>query len=139
MAETALDVHGLSYHLGKTHYNENGHEKSYNDINIGLGATHLFYKSLGMSAGFYQNSYRKNSNYLGFTLRHKDSWKNQNWHWVYGGKIIGVTGYKNTPQDTGYLRGVALLEAGIGYQNVSTLVAATYGVVFLSVSISIGN
>ena len=76
MAETSLTTGFKTYHF---HNNS-----TLNDNNYGLGLEHN-----GWIAGYYDNSYRKNSFYVGH------EWKTNNPHWNLGLEVAAVSGYDN--------------------------------------------
>jgi hypothetical protein len=84
-----LDINLISYHMNQ--------DFKYNELNPGLGATYYFSHHFGVTGGFYENSFSKNSNYLAGILTHRMK------QWSFGLRVGVVTGYDNvetTPDGT---------------------------------------
>ena len=100
-----LDVNGYSWH-SRDIYTSGGMSREYNSMNTGLGLTKQVSNHVDVSAGVYENSYYKTSVY-----------GCANFHLNFGGGALIVrpgvsvgivTGYDNTPDNTGVVRPIVL-------------------------------
>lgn len=110
-----LDVNGYSWH-GKDTYEYQGKRHEYNSNNAGLGVTYGLIKYVEVFAGFYDNSYRRNSIYGGVKIK-KD--------FMFGeititpGINVGVsTGYEDTQVQADRYQVVAMPAVRILYRGV---------------------
>lgn len=104
--EYSLDINIGSRHSEGTYWGlENrsrGYiEKKYNENNFGVGLSYGYRTWVDFKTGFFENSYEKNSFYIGAFI-HKDIYlfRSKMWLIAPGVNVGGVTGYNNTPMKT---------------------------------------
>lgn len=107
-----LDANLASKHSEKNYVWEN-REHRYNERNFGLGATYEFSAWGEVKAGWFDNSYRRTSVYGMVNLK-KNLLSNQRWLVAPGLAAGLVTGYQNTPEQTGALAPWGLVTLSIG-------------------------
>jgi len=109
-----LDFNGASWHTEKSYYWD-GQTRNYNQANWGLGLGTGLSDWSELKGGWFKNSYYKTSLYLTFDM--KPNWltyRNENW-FVAGGIAVGaVTGYHDTPEQTGTVAPWALPNVTFG-------------------------
>ena len=109
-----LDFNGASWHTAKS-YSWEGQTRNYNQTNFGLGLGRGLNDWSELKGGWFENSYYKTSVYL--TLDVKPTWiryQNENWFVAPGVAFGAVTGYQDTPEQTGAVAPWALLNVSFG-------------------------
>lgn len=115
-----LDVNLASYHTAAHEYCDSNKCDSYNQFNYGLGLTYDIDGTMGVTGGFYQNSYNKTSIYGGMVFKHD---------FTYGKVAVSptllagfVTGYADTEVKANFLKMMALPAVSVSYDHVRVLV-----------------
>ena len=110
--DTWLDVNLASRHSEKSYFWK-GRIEEYNANNFGLGLTRELAGWCEVKGGWFENSYEKTSLYALVAVRHDLL---QSRRWVLAPGVAGglVTGYQNTPEQTGEVApwGLAVLTLG---------------------------
>lgn len=114
-----LDVNGYSWHSNDT-YVYKGKRHDYNAENSGLGLTYGLNKYVEASAGFYNNSYYKQTLYGGLKIKHDIVFGNLV---VSPGLNVGVaTGYADTPIHADYYQVVIMPAVRVTYRGMGLTV-----------------
>ena len=111
-----VDMNGVSKHIGAEEYTFNGETKKFNEINRGLGVGVEVHKNVEVTAGFYENSYYKNTVYVGsrLFLNYKVGEVK-----IKPGVLIGaVTGYDDTVEQAKKLQPIGYATLSVEYENV---------------------
>jgi hypothetical protein len=110
--DTWLDVNLTSWHSERDYVWER-EVRRYNARNFGLGATYELTDWFEAKAGFFENSYDKTSLYAVAALDY-DLLPSSRWLLAPGVAGGLVTGYKNTPEQTGTVAPWGLVTLTIG-------------------------
>lgn len=117
--ELYLDINGYSWHSNDT-YVYKGKRQDYNAENFGLGLTYGINKYVEASAGFYNNSYYKQTLYGGLKIKHDIVFGNLV---VSPGLNVGVaTGYADTPIHADYYQIVIMPAVRVTYRGMGLTV-----------------
>lgn len=108
-----LDLNVASKHSERTYFWD-GRVQRFNETNLGLGATYELKPWCDVKAGWFENSYDKTSGYALVNAK----WnlvKDRRWSLAPGLATGIVSGYRNTPEQTGEvaLWGMVTLSLGI--------------------------
>ncbi len=115
-----VDLNLASKHTSASQYTYNGKTKDYNEQNYGLGLSYDIDGTFEATAGFFSNSYAKNSNYAGVKVKH-DFWFGR--LTVTPGVTFGlVTGYDDTEVDAAKYQPIAVPSVAFEYNNFSTTI-----------------
>lgn len=110
-----LDVNGYSFHSSDS-YVYRGKPGKYNPQNAGLGVTYGLAKNVEVFAGYYYNSFNRDTLYGGAKLKHDFAFGNVT---VTPGLNVGVaTGYENTPAQSDYYQVVIMPTVRVTYRGV---------------------
>lgn len=113
--ELFLDINGFSMHSKET-YKYKGTRQEYNSNNTGLGLTYGLNKYTEASAGFYKNSYNKDTIYGLVRLKYDISMGNMT---ITPGINIGiVTGYWDTPVQADYYQVLVAPTVRVTYHGI---------------------
>ena len=135
--EWSIDLNGLSWH-SEDRYNDDGEKRRYNEGNAGLGGSYAWNDWIDIKAGFFENSYYKNSLYGGAFL-HRDFYSGA-WTFAPGVSLLLVSGYDDTPQDApvvapilvpGVVFGPRAMKISLGFVPVGSVKFATLQLQFL--------
>ena len=130
--EWSLDVNGLSSH-SESRYFENGVSKAYNETNPGLGVSIELHEwreavrryestqwvddfgvDLDFKVGFFDNSYKKTSIYVG-PFFHKDLGEGS-WAFAPGLALLLISGYDDTPEDAPAVAPLPIFALEVGHR-----------------------
>jgi len=117
-ADTFLDINGFSQH-SLPYYNYAGERHRFNESNAGLGITHEVYNNLEAKAGFYDNSYNKESLYIAANF--KLPWVVREITLSPSIAVGLVSGYNNTPMHSGMLQPYVMPNFQIRYKHAGML------------------
>lgn len=110
-----LDVNGYSWH-SKESYVYRGQPGTYNPRNAGLGVTYGLSQYTEVFAGYYYNSFNRDTLYGGFKLKHDFDLGSVT---ITPGLNVGVaTGYANTPAQSDYYQLVIMPAVRLTYRGV---------------------
>lgn len=110
-----LDVNGYSFH-SKDSYVYRGQPGKYNPRNPGIGVSYAFAKNAEVFAGYYYNSFNRDTVYGGVKIKHDFDFGNFT---VTPGLNVGfATGYANTPAQSDYYQLVIMPAVRVTYRSV---------------------
>lgn len=110
-----LDVNGYSWH-SKDSYVYRGQPGKYNPYNAGLGVTYGLTKNVEVFAGYYYNSFNRDTVYGGAKIKHDFAFGDVT---ITPGLNIGVaTGYANTPAQSDYYQLVIMPAVRVTYRGI---------------------
>ena len=114
-----LDINGASRHSKDTYF-DRGKTHRYNESNLGLGLTYDANKYVGVTAGFYDNSYYQTTVYAGVRLGYS---------FVVGDVVVSpgihagyASGYADTPVHSSRLRPVVVPNLRVAYRGVGVTI-----------------
>ena len=114
-----LDINGASRHSKDT-YHYQGKTNRYNESNTGIGLTYGANKYVGLTAGFYDNSYYQTTVYAGVRLGYS---------FAFGDVVVSpglhagyASGYADTPVHASRLRPAVVPNLRIAYRGVGVTV-----------------
>ena len=114
-----LDINGASRHSKDT-YRYQGKTHKYNESNLGAGLTYGVNKYVGVTAGFFDNSYYQTTVYAGVKLGYDI---------VFGDVVVSpgvqagyASGYADTPVQSSSLQPVVLPNLRVSYRGVGVTV-----------------
>jgi hypothetical protein len=114
LAETSVDLYGLSTHSGDGQYTQDGKSQPYNSQNWGIGLTKKIAGPLYIISGLVQNSYYNKSAYAGAQLLKKRRFHSASkLKLTYGLRVFYITGYEDTPLKSDKYLKAGFLQAGI--------------------------
>ena len=110
-----LDVNGYSWHSQDT-YVYKGKRHEYNSNNAGIGFTYGLNKYVEAFAGYYYNSFNRDTLYGGAKLKRDFAFGNVT---ITPGLNVGVaTGYSKTPAQSDYYQVVIMPAVRVTYRGV---------------------
>lgn len=110
-----LDVNGYSWH-SKEEYVYRGQPGKYNAHNTGLGVTYELTQYTEVFAGYYYNSFKRDTVYGGVKIKHDFAFGEVT---ITPGLNVGVaTGYANTPAQSDYYQLVIMPAVRLTYRGV---------------------
>lgn len=110
-----LDVNGYSWH-SKQNYVYRGQAGTYNPHNAGLGVTYGLSQYTEVCAGYYYNSFNRDTLYGGVKIKHDFDLGSVT---ITPGLNVGVaTGYANTPAQSDHYQLVIMPAVRLTYQGV---------------------
>lgn len=110
-----LDINGYSWHSNDT-YVYQGKRHEYNSKNAGLGVTYGINKYVEAFAGFYDNSYNRDTLYGGAKI--KLDFEVAGVTITPGLNVGAATGYADTPAQSDYYRLVIIPAVRVTYRGV---------------------
>lgn len=115
--ELTLDLNGASWH-SESQYTYQGTTSHYQQSNPGLGLTYAFDDHINLTAGFFENSYRKTTVYAGAVIHQDFRSADDEWVLSPGIALLLGTGYEDTPEETGTIAPVAAFSLSAGHKNL---------------------
>lgn len=110
-----LDVNGYSWH-SKQDYIYRGQPGKYNPYNAGIGVTYGLTQNVEAFAGYYYNSFNRDTVYGGVKIKHDFDFGNFT---ITPGINFGVaTGYADTPAQSDYYQLVIMPAVRVTYRGI---------------------